>query len=148
MNLSLRTRITPLLLRLKWEGYPLFWVNSQGWCFKVPYGDDEVIEKLEAKNYIQPQLPEEEMDILDSLRANGKAYVLFKVPHPDGPKARCTHILSKQYVRYFEDGTLTSEYEHASKILKLNNEASYWLSNRNRIMDQFVVYNQPSKPNF
>lgn len=148
MNLSLRTRITPLLLRLKWEGYPLFWVNSQGWCFKVPYGDDEVIEKLEAKNYIQPQLPEEEMDILDSLRANGKAYVLFKVPHPDGPKARCTHILSKQYVRYFEDGTLTSEYEHASKILKLNNEASYWLSNRNRIMDQFVVYNQPSKTKF
>lgn len=148
MNLTLRTRATPLILRLKWEGYPLFWVSSQGWCFKVPYGDEEAIERLTAKNYIQPQLPEEEMDIIDSLRENGKAYVLFKVPHPDGPKSRCTLVLSKQYVRYFEDGTLTSEYEDVAKILQLNNEASYWSSNRNRINDQFVVYNQEGKTNF
>jgi DNA polymerase gamma 1 len=148
MNLTLRTRITPLLLRLKWEGYPLFWVDSQGWCFKVPYGDQEAIEKLTAKNYTQPKLPEEEFDVLESLQSGGTSYVLFKVPHPDGPKARCTHVLSKQYVRYFEDGTLTSEYEHAHKILKLNNEASYWLSNRNRINDQFVVYNQEDKNKF
>lgn len=149
MNLTLKTRITPLLLRLKWEGHPLFWVDSQGWCFKVPFDDDNEIARLTEKKYVQPKLTEEElMETRDALLTKGKSYVLFKVPHPNGPSLRCTHILSKLYVRNFEDGTLTSEYDYATKILNLNNEASYWLGNRNRIKDQFVVYNQQGKNKF
>ena len=34
------------------------------------------------------------------------------------------------------------------RFLNLNNEASYWLGNRNRIKDQFVVYNQQGKNKF
>lgn len=149
MNLTLKTRITPLLLRLKWEGHPLFWVDSQGWCFKVPFDDDNEISRLTEKKYVQPKLTEEEINqTRDVLLTKGKSYILFKVPHPNGPSLRCTHILSKLYVRNFEDGTLTSEYDYATKILNLNNEASYWLGNRNRIKDQFVVYNQLGKNKF
>lgn len=148
MNLTLKTRITPLLLKLKWENYPLFWTDSEGWCFKVPF-DEEVFAYLFSKNYVRATLTPEENDAThDKLHEDGKSYVLFKVPHPDGPKKRCTSILSKNYMKYFDDGTLTSEYDYAKKILKLNNEASYWMGSRNRIMDQFVVYNKEGKNKF
>ncbi|KAI3404204.2 MIP1 [Candida oxycetoniae] len=148
MNLTLRTRITPLLLRLKWEGYPLFWTNSNGWCFKVPF-DAEIHDQLKERNYTKAKLSEEEMEQFhDALQEDGQSFVLFKLPHPDGPTQRCTTVLSKGYVRYFEDGTLTSPYDYAAKIVKLNNEASYWASNRNRIMDQFVVFNEEGKNKF
>ncbi|CAK9440115.1 uncharacterized protein LODBEIA_P42150 [Lodderomyces beijingensis] len=148
MSLTLKSRITPLLLRLKWEGYPLFWVDSQGWCFKVPF-DEDIMESLKQKHYVRAILTEEEIDATyDALNQLGKSFVLFKVPHPDGPKSRCTSVLSKSYLKYFENGIMTSQYEYATKILKLNNTASYWTGNRRRIMDQFVVFNEKGKNKF
>lgn len=143
MNITVRTRITPLLLRLKWEGYPLIWTDSAGWCFKVPYEDD-MVEKMLEKNYTKAQLSEDDFEIMmPELRTDGMAYELFKVPHPEGAKKRCTLVMSKNYKQYFESGVLTSEYEYAKKILDLNATASYWMGNRGRIMDQFVVYADP-----
>ena len=145
MNISLRTRITPLLLRLKWEGYPLFWVKSQGWCFKVPYSE-ELVAELKEKNYVQVRLTGDEIEsTYDALNPAGQSYVLFKVPHPDGPTLRCTSVLSKRFLRFFDEGVLTSQYDYAAKILKLNNEASYWMGNRQRISDQFVVFNDDER---
>ncbi|KAG7664335.1 uncharacterized protein J8A68_002154 [[Candida] subhashii] len=145
MNVSLRTRVTPLLLRLRWEGYPLFWHPTDGWSFKVPYDEREAIEK---KGYTEISISTKTPELFQALRPAGKTYHLFKVPHPDGPAKRCTSILSKQFGRFFDEGTLTSEYEYASDIISLNNEASYWMGNRNRIMGQFVVYNQEGKNKF
>lgn len=142
MNITVRTRITPLLLRLKWEGYPLIWTDSAGWCFKVPYENDIVDQMLE-KNYTKAQLSEEDFEmLLPELREDG-IYELFKVPHPEGTKKRCTLIMSKSYIKYFESGVLTSEYDYAKEILDLNSTASYWMGNRARVMDQFVVYCDP-----
>lgn len=143
MNLSVRTRVTPYLLRLKWEGYPLVWTNTTGWCFKVPANDTE-IEKLIEKKYIKVVIdPEKYEDVYSILREGDRAYELFRVPHPEGPKRRCTSIMTKSYLKYFESGELSSEYEYASEILNLNATASYWMGNRARIMDQFVVYADP-----
>lgn len=143
MNLSVRTRVTPYLLRLKWEGYPLVWTNTTGWCFKVPSNDLE-IDKLIEKKYIKVIMdPENYEDVYSLLREGDRAYELFRVPHPEGPKRRCTSIMTKSYLKYFESGELSSEYEYASEILNLNATASYWMGNRARIMDQFVVYADP-----
>lgn len=140
MNLTVRTRVTPYLLRLKWEGYPLVWTNTAGWCFKVPAIDEEV-EKLIEKKYTKVDLnPEQFDDVYSLLREGDRAYELFRVPHPEGPKRRCTLIMTKSYLKYFESGELSSEYDYASEILTLNATASYWMGNRARIMDQFVVY--------
>lgn len=142
MNITVRTRITPLLLRLKWEGYPLIWTDSAGWCFKVPYENDIADQMLE-KNYTKAQLSEEDFEmLLPELREDG-IHELFKVPHPDGTKKRCTLIMSKSYIKFFESGVLTSEYDYAKEILDLNSTASYWMGNRARVMDQFVVYCDP-----
>lgn len=141
MNLSVRTRVTPYLLKLKWEGYPLVWTNAAGWCFKVPANDDKEIENLINKKYTQVTLdPEKFEDVYSLLREGDRAYELFRVPHPEGPKRRCTSIMTKSYLKYFDSGELSSEYEYAAEILNLNATASYWIGNRARIMDQFVVY--------
>lgn len=143
INLTVRSRITPLLLRLKWEGYPLIWTDSAGWCFKVPL-KDEVADEMLEKNYIKAKLSEEDFEmLLPELRDDGNSYELFKVPHFDGPKKRCVLVMTKSYVRYFDNGVLTSEYDYAKEILNLNATASYWMGNRNRILDQFVVYADP-----
>ncbi|OBA21261.1 hypothetical protein METBIDRAFT_78284 [Metschnikowia bicuspidata var. bicuspidata NRRL YB-4993] len=140
LNLTVRTRITPLLLRLKWEGYPLIWTDSAGWCFKVP-NKEEIVEEILAKNYHIAKLSDEDQErMIPELRDDGNYFELFKIPHPAGPKSRCTLIMSKSYLRYFESGVLTSEYEHAANILSLNATASYWMGNRSRITEQFVVY--------
>ncbi|RLV96522.1 DNA polymerase gamma [Spathaspora sp. JA1] len=141
MNLTLRTRTAPLFLRLKWEGYPIFWSDKNGWCFKVPF-DEEIKKYLEGKNYTEAKLtPEEYIEYDDLLRDDsGMSYTLFKIPHPDGAGKRCTSVLSKNFIQFFENGTLTSEFEYAKEIMTLNNEASYWMGNRNRIREQFVVY--------
>lgn len=146
LNISVRTRVTPLLLRLKWEGHSLFWTESNGWCFKVPY-DEVEFKRLESKNYIVAKLTEEEQDLHHDELKLGKngVFELFKVPHPDGNSKRCTAIMSKSYSKFFLDGTLTSEYTYAEEILELNSTASYWMGNRARILDQFVVYSNAGK---
>lgn len=143
LTISVRTRITPLLLRLKWEGYPLFWTESNGWCFKVPFNDKKD-DELTKKGYVKAKLTEEDIELYyDDL--TGGSHELWKVPHPDGANKRCTAVMSKTYSQYFSNGVLTSEYSYASEILDLNSTASYWMGNRARILEQFVVYSDDKK---
>ncbi|KAL2140648.1 hypothetical protein VTI28DRAFT_3544 [Corynascus sepedonium] len=139
INISVRTRIAPLLLRLSWEGYPLFWSDKHGWTFRVPRG--------EAKKYTDRQMvpcdfAEESVVALK----DDRDHVYFKLPHKDGPTARCVTPMAKGYLSYFENGTLSSEYPYAKEALEMNASCSYWISARDRIMSQLVVYqdNLPS----
>ncbi|EHK96670.1 putative DNA polymerase gamma, mitochondrial [Glarea lozoyensis 74030] len=133
IGLTVRTRIAPLLLRLSWEGNPLVWSDKYGWTFKV------AIEK--AHEYQQKQMQkctafeEKDMHLRDD-RSN--AY--FKVPHKDGPQARCANPMAKSYMAYFEKGILSSEFAYAKEALEMNASCSYWISARDRIMSQMVVY--------
>jgi DNA polymerase gamma 1 len=133
INLSVRTRIAPLLLRLSWDGHPLFWSDKHGWTFQVP--------RAEASKYTERQmkpcdLAEEPIAALKEDREN----FYFKLPHKDGPTARCATPLAKGYLSYFEKGTLTSEYPYAKEALEMNASCSYWISARDRITNQLVVY--------
>ncbi|KAH3666225.1 hypothetical protein OGAPHI_004414, partial [Ogataea philodendri] len=49
MNLTPRSRVTPLLLNLSWEGKPVYWIDTYGWCFLVELDE---IETFKSKNYI------------------------------------------------------------------------------------------------
>lgn len=139
LSLTVRTRVTPYLLRLKWEGYPLVWTKADGWCFKVPAGDPAV-DALGDKYTRVVMDPETHADVYAALREDTHAYELFRVPHLDDAKRRCTIIMSKSSLKHFDSGVLTSEYTSAREILALNASASYWMGNRARIRDQFVVY--------
>ncbi|OPB45177.1 DNA polymerase gamma, the mitochondrial replicativeDNA polymerase [Trichoderma guizhouense] len=132
INLTVRSRIAPLLLKLAWDGHPLFWSNKYGWVFRV--------NPTDVSGYIAKKMPECVFDDSDpALRADwGHSY--FKLPHKDGPTARCSNPMAKGYLNYFENGTLSSEYEYAKEALEMNASCSYWISARDRIRSQMVVY--------
>lgn len=134
INLTVRTRVAPLLLRLAWDGYPLFWSDKYGWTFRVPHAESQPFVN---RQMVACDMSEETIPMLKEDRHN--AY--FKLPHKDGPTARCANPMAKGYLGYFEKGTLSSEYSYAKEALEMNASCSYWISARDRIMSQLVVYN-------
>lgn len=131
--LSVRMRIVPLLLKLTWDGYPLVWSDEFGWTFRVPFEEawkynNSSIERCDMNKESIQQLVDD------------KEGVYFKLPRKDGPYSRCTSPFTKSYQQYFEDGTLSSEYELAKEALEMNAACSYWISARDRIKGQMVVW--------
>ncbi len=133
LALTVRTRIAPLLLRLSWDGYPLVWSDKYGWTFKVPLASAFMYM---GKPVVNCDMADEE-DL--SIRDDSK-HRYFKLPHKDGPQARCASPLSKGYLQYFESGVLSSQFSYAKEALEMNASCSYWISARDRIRSQFVVY--------
>ena len=133
LNLTVRTRISPLLLKLAWDGYPMVWSDKNGWTFRVPYEDRT---KYEHSNVVRADMTEEtNLTLKEDYR-----HVYFKLPHKDGPTARCASPLAKGYLQYFEAGALSSQYELAKEALEMNASCSYWISARDRIKSQMVIY--------
>ena len=137
--LTVRTRIAPILLRLSWDSYPLVWSDKFGWTFKVPLLK---ANSYESKSVIKCDMSDEK-DL--TLRDDGN-HRYFKLPHKDGPQARCANPLAKGYLQYFESGTLSSEYSYAKEALEMNASCSYWISARDRIRSQMVVYQDDAIP--
>ncbi|KAL9126223.1 MAG: hypothetical protein Q9217_004695 [Psora testacea] len=139
ITLTVRTRIAPLLLRLSWDGYPLVWSDKYGWTFKVPH---EKAGTYESRPVIECDMSDEKILTL----RDDRKHRYFKLPHKDGPQARCASPLAKGYLQYFESGTLSSEYTYAKEALEMNASCSYWISARDRIRSQMVVYPNDTIP--
>ncbi|KAI4132634.1 MAG: hypothetical protein LQ338_000574 [Usnochroma carphineum] len=133
LDLTVRTRIAPLLLRLSWDGYPLVWSDKYGWTFKVPLSSASQYDNKPLT--ICDMTDEKNLAIRDD---HQHRYV--KLPHKDGPQARCASPLAKGYLQYFESGVLSSEYPYAKEALEMNASCSYWISARDRIRSQMAVY--------
>ncbi|KAI8065245.1 DNA polymerase family A-domain-containing protein [Gongronella butleri] len=121
LKITTRSRIAPLLLRLKWQDHPLHYLAKHGWCYKI------LINAVPARLITKHVLQDEQ-------------YCYFKVPHKDGEDANCGNPLAKNYLDAFEDHLLTSEYPAAREALELNATSAYWISSRERILGQFVVW--------
>ncbi|MCJ1314006.1 DNA-directed DNA polymerase gamma mip1 [Agyrium rufum] len=141
LQLTVRTRIAPLLLRLSWDGFPLVWSDQYGWTFRVPH---DRASMYQDKPVTQCDMSDEKnIDLRDD-----RKYIYFKLPHKDGPQARCANPLAKGYLQYFDNGVLSSEYPYAKEALQMNASCSYWISSRDRIMSQMAVYSSdvPDSP--
>ncbi|KAH8169715.1 DNA polymerase family A domain-containing protein [Sarocladium implicatum] len=132
LNITVRTRIAPLLLKMSWDGHPLFWSDTYGWTFRVP--------RDQAPTYTAKQMIQCTFDDADPKLRDDRHHAFFKLPHKDGPSARCANPMAKGYLAYFENGTLSSEYTYAKEALEMNASCSYWISARDRIMSQMVIY--------
>lgn len=132
INITVRTRIAPLLLRLAWDGNPLFWSDKYGWTFRT--------ERANREKYLSKQMIACEFDETDSKLRDDYQHLYFKLPHKDGPTSRCANPMAKGYLSYFENGTLSSEYSYAKEALEMNASCSYWISARDRITSQLVVH--------
>ncbi|TKA60418.1 hypothetical protein B0A55_12715, partial [Friedmanniomyces simplex] len=138
--LTVRTRVSPLLLRLAWDGWPLVWGGKFGWVFRVPgpSSGKYVASMTECDMAGDPETAQ----LSDAFDESGEAYRYFKLPHPDGPAARCASPMAKGYLTYFESGVLGSEggEVYAREALEMNAGCSYWISARDRISCQMVVH--------
>ncbi|KAK5119048.1 hypothetical protein LTR62_000259 [Meristemomyces frigidus] len=132
MALTVRTRIAPLLLRLAWDGHPLVWSDKHGWTFKV--------QPREAEKYRQAMVNADMSEEDNAQLSHDMDHAYFKLPHSGGPEARCVSPMAKGYMQSMENGTLSSEYAYAKEALEMNTSCSYWISARDRITKQMVVY--------
>ena len=134
INLSVRSRIAPILLRLRWDKRPLIWTEKFGWAFRVPR--EEAEEKYKSSPLVRCDLSNEKSEAI----RNDIDNVYYKLPHKDGPASRCATPLAKGFLQYFESQTLSSEYPLAREALEMNAACSYWISARERIRSQMVIY--------
>jgi len=131
--LTVRSRIAPLLFRMAWDGHPLVWSDKFGWTFKVAHAGAATYRRAGMTEC--DMLEEQEGRLKDD-----RAHAYFKLPHTAGPAARCASPIAKGYLAFFEAGTLSSEVSAAKEALEMNASCSYWISARDRIMSQMVVY--------
>ncbi|KAF2140565.1 uncharacterized protein K452DRAFT_48342 [Aplosporella prunicola CBS 121167] len=133
INLSTRTRVAPILLRLSWDGYPLVWSDKYGWTYKIAKRPDlDLTDEMKAAIC---DMSEENFKLRDDHH-----HIYLKIPHKDGPTARCVNPMAKSYLQFFDNGRLTSSFDYAKEALAMNASCSYWISARERIMSQMTVF--------
>lgn len=144
LDLTMRKSIAPLLLRMQWQGYPLAYSKEHKWIYRVPLA--EVSDDPESALYAEKRVVLG--DTADERLADD-AYAYFRIPHKDGEGNNVGNPLSKAFLRAVEDGDLSSALatdadaqlaSAASKAVNMNVLCSYWISSRERITNQFVVY--------
>ncbi|KAL1921533.1 uncharacterized protein VTP21DRAFT_11249 [Calcarisporiella thermophila] len=136
LKITTRSRIAPILLKLKWNGFPLVFSKEHGWTYRVPK-DSNFETKLKPCKFAPPGDKDHEPALFEDTDAQ-----YFRVPHKDGEGARCGNPLAKGYISHFESNTLMSEYEAAREALDMNAQSAYWISARDRIKSQYVVWEQ------
>ena len=142
LDLTVKKRVTPFLLRLQWKGFPLYYSADVGWVYRVPR-EQALIEGDVHKAAV---LSSGSKLILDP---DG---IYCKLPHPSGEEANVGNPLSKNFMRFVESGDLASSVASgpgedqiasaASDAVNMNAQCSYWISARERIIDQMDVYHQ------
>ncbi|SSD58779.1 related to DNA polymerase gamma [Saccharomycodes ludwigii] len=130
-KITIKSRQIPLFFNLSWEGFPVIWSSVNGWCFEVLQKD--ALKYETEKNYIRATAEE------DTGKSCESGFVRFKIPHPNGPDFNCTSLLTKSYIHFFQKKVMTSSSPYALEALNINSSGSYWMSSRQRIMEQFVV---------
>ncbi|RKP05714.1 DNA polymerase gamma, partial [Thamnocephalis sphaerospora] len=136
-KLTTRTRVAPLLLKLKWNDYPLYYSKLHGWTFRVPR--DAGFVTLKSEDAEEIALAAAEYEPIPDEDVGG---IYYRIPHKDGEEARCGNPLAKNYVNALEDGLMSSEYPLAREALMMNTSCAYWISARERVRSQFVVWDE------
>ncbi|KAH8830248.1 hypothetical protein DL96DRAFT_1668176 [Flagelloscypha sp. PMI_526] len=141
LDITARSRLAPLLLRLSWLGWPLVHSREHGWTFRVP-GSAEFTTRASPLKFFDP----EDQALADMALHGG--FLFYKMPHKDGESANVGSPLSKTFMKFAQDGTLSSPGDEAKEALDLNAQCSYWISARDRIMNQMVVWDRSKQFGF
>ncbi|KAI5453846.1 DNA-directed DNA polymerase gamma mip1 [Naganishia albida] len=145
LDLTVRKRVAPLLLRLQWKGFPLFYSREHGWLYRISKqhrSQDDDIDVVSFTKYAADA---------DAKLTADQLGVYVKIPHHAGKDANVGNPLAKTFLRYIENGTLASapaesgsaDYgiaSAASDAMNMNAQCSYWISARERIIDQMDIY--------
>ncbi|TIC07411.1 hypothetical protein E3Q15_04217 [Wallemia mellicola] len=135
IEVSTRSKLSPILLKLRWLNYPVFSSRKHGWVYRVPRSD--IINEKHTTR--QPELAFKHPSDATLSEAT-KEFAFYKIPHKDGEEYNVGNLLSKGFIHAMESGVLTSEDNTAHAAMDLNAQCSYWISSRERVMKQFAVY--------
>lgn len=151
VDITIRTRFSPLLLKLSWQGWPLFHSKEHGWTFRVPE-DEEFTSRtkpLTFKEEGDAQFAAVNKEQLPAPKQREQpttpSFYFYKLPHKDGEKANVGNPLAKTFITYSQDGTMTSPDGTAKDALDLNAQCSYWISARDRVLKQMVVWQNSTR---
>ncbi|KAJ8080550.1 DNA-directed DNA polymerase gamma mip1 [Marasmius tenuissimus] len=145
LDITIRNRFAPLLLKMSWHGHPLFYSKEHGWIFRVHCMDSNAQEKFQRLKTLSFYEPED-----DKLRQDMEegGYTFHKLPHKDGDKANVGSPLGKGFLRFAVDGILTSsEGDKLQELVDIGVKCSYWISARDRILNQKVVWGDQAQQN-
>lgn len=133
LDLTVRNRLSPILLRLSWQGWPLFHSREYGWVYRVAPNANYQTRTSPLTFFDPADEPLKQASTQDG-------YVFYKLPHKDGEKANVGSPFAKMFIKYAQDGTLTSPFDEAKDALDMNAQCSYWISARDRVLKQMVVW--------
>ncbi|ELK35850.1 DNA polymerase subunit gamma-1 [Myotis davidii] len=167
--LSLQMRVTPKLMALTWDGFPLHFSERHGWGYLVP-GRRDNLAKVEELGCLEVQ-DETKTDSSEAAvpgqppaltgaggptasqpayhHGNGPYHDVdipgcwfFKLPHKDGNSCNVGSPFAKDFLPKMEDGTLQAGPGGASgpRALEINKMISFWRNAHKRISSQMVVW--------
>jgi DNA polymerase gamma 1 len=144
LEITVRNRVAPLLLRLSWLGWPLFYSREHGWVFRVPTNNGTSATANATAGAITTRSAPLEFhnpadDVLQEAALRG-GFTFHKLPHKDGEHANVGSPIGKAFMSYALDGTLRSPGGEAREALEMSAQCSYWIGARDRISKQMVVW--------
>lgn len=166
LEVTIRSKVAPLLLRLTWQRCPLHHSREHGWTFrydpqsKVPlYTRQKPLKfKTPADQAFRADISRTVEERLADVARNATSKngdiidpasitpVYYKVPHAAGDNSNVGSPFAKGFIPLFEKGTLQSEHPDergrlaAKRALETNARCSYWIGVRDRVEKQMVVW--------
>lgn len=166
LEITIRSKIAPILLCLTWQGCPLHHSREHGWVFRY---DPQMAKPLLTRqkpltfklaadytfiNDVERTISQRLSEIANEATGKSSANVdpasitpvYYKVPHAAGDDSNVGSPFSKNFVPFFEKGTLQSDHPQekgrsaAKGALETNARCSYWIGVRDRVRKQMVVW--------
>ncbi|XP_049810547.1 DNA polymerase subunit gamma-1, mitochondrial [Schistocerca nitens] len=157
-------QITPKLLRLSWEGYPLHFLRGYGWGFLLPQADHTSKPEDVPVPMKEDESEETEHSAVCKGHEDGKScppesyhgtgvwtgievegHWFMKLPHKDGASARVGNPLSRDFMGKFAEHVLTGDWKGAQRVLEVGRMLTYWRNNRDRVLGQIVTWHSPDR---
>lgn len=141
VELTIRSKAAPTLLKVSWEGCPLYHSREHGWVF---YHDRNLLPAFSTRQ--APLKFKHEADAFLKTLCKKPDVHFYKVPHSAGDNSNVGSPFAKGFVPLFEKETLKSELSSdtakraAKAALDMNSQCSYWIGVRDRVAKQMVVW--------
>jgi len=151
--ITTKMQVTPKLLKLTWELYPLHYIRGHGWgslrpadpkAKKVPLIEpSDVPFPAEELAAYWSSIPEKDRKFGGDLLVNEKC-AFKKLPHKDGKDLRVGDPLARDFLTKITENILAGD-EVAEQLLTIARKLSYWRNNRERILEQMVIWLRPDE---
>ncbi|XP_017477739.1 PREDICTED: DNA polymerase subunit gamma-1, mitochondrial-like [Rhagoletis zephyria] len=148
LNISPKLRAIPKLLKLMWNGFPLYHDKVYGWGYLVP--DEAQLLDDESQAHFGPmeqmlemakanQMEVDRLKREEGIKGIVPGCLFFKLPHKDGPNRKVGNPLGKDFISKIADGTLRPFLSTVKDLVLQQNKISYWVNSSKRILSQLVI---------